>query len=190
MSRALRHAVLFAALVSFGHGSAAVAGGDAARDKQDRFLALYRELVETDTSLSSGSCTLAAERMAARLAAAGYSTADSRVIVPSGFARQGNLVARIPGTDAKLPAILLLAHIDVVEAKASDWKRDPFTLIEENGYFHARGVVDDKAMAAAFVDAFIRYREEHGRFSSKEELKKVPSIGESRYKKMADKITL
>lgn len=176
MSRALRHAVLFAALVSFGHGSAAVAGGDAARDKQDRFLALYRELVETDTSLSSGSCTLAAERMAARLAAAGYSTADSRVIVPSGFARQGNLVARIPGTDAKLPAILLLAHIDVVEAKASDWKRDPFTLIEENGYFHARGVVDDKAMAAAFVDAFIRYREE--RFRPRRTLKLALTCGE------------
>lgn len=176
MSRAFRHAVLFAALVSFGHGSAAVAGGDAARDKQDRFLALYRELVETDTSLSSGSCTLAAERMAARLAAAGYSTADLRVIVPSGFARQGNLVARIPGMDAKLPAILLLAHIDVVEAKASDWKRDPFTLIEENGYFQARGAVDDKAMAAAFVDAFIRYREE--RFRPRRTLKLALTCGE------------
>lgn len=176
MSRVFRHAVLFATLVSFGHGSAAVAGGDAARGKEDRFRALYRELVETDTSLSSGSCTLAAERMAARLAAAGYSSADLRVIVPPGFPRQGNLVAHIPGTDAKLPAILLLAHIDVVEAKASDWKRDPFRLIEENGYFYARGAVDDKAMAAAFVDAFIRFREE--RFRPRRTLKLALTCGE------------
>lgn len=176
MPRVFRHAVLCAALAWAGQGSAAVADGDVARDREDRFLALYRELVETDTSLSSGSCTLAAERMAARLAAAGYPGADARVIVPPGFPRQGNLLARIPGRDTKLPAILLLAHIDVVEAKASDWKRDPFTLIEENGYFHARGAVDDKAMATAFVDAFIRYREE--RFRPRRTLKLALTCGE------------
>jgi acetylornithine deacetylase/succinyl-diaminopimelate desuccinylase-like protein len=76
---------------------------------------------------------------------------------------QGNLVGRIIGTDAKAPAILLVAHIDVVEAKRSDWQRDPFKLVEENGYFYARGAIDDKAMAASFVDALIRYREENFR---------------------------
>ncbi|HNR23382.1 MAG TPA: M20/M25/M40 family metallo-hydrolase [Steroidobacteraceae bacterium] len=176
MPGVFRHAILCAALAWVGQASAAAADSDAARDGENRFIALYRELVETDTSFSSGSCTLAAERMAARLVAAGYPGADVRVIVPPGFPRQGNLLARVPGTDARLPAILLLAHIDVVEAKASDWKRDPFTLVEENGYFHARGAVDDKAMAAAFVDAFIRYREE--RFRPRRTLKLALTCGE------------
>lgn len=127
---------------------------------EQRFRELYRELVETDTTLSSGDCTLAANRMAARLKTAGYPSADVRVIEADEFPKQGNLVARLPGSDPALPAVLLIAHIDVVEAKRSDWARDPFKLVEENGYFYARGAVDDKAMAAAFVDAMVRYREE------------------------------
>jgi len=149
-----------AACALLGQLAAAAPKADPARAGEADFRALYRELVETDTSLSSGSCTLAAERMAARLTAAGHAKDDVEVIVPPDFPRQGNLVARIAGTDRTLLPILLLAHIDVVEAKRSDWKRDPFTLIEENGYFYARGAVDDKAMAAAFVDAFIRYKQE------------------------------
>lgn len=176
MSRLFRHAALFAAFACFGQGAAAAENDDAARGKETRFRALYRELVETDTSLSNGSCTLAAERMAARLTAAGYPEADVRVVVPPEFPKQGNLVARIPGTNPKLPPVLLLAHIDVVEAKASDWARDPFKLIEENGYFYARGTVDDKAMAASFVDAFVRYREE--RFRPKHTLKLALTCGE------------
>lgn len=131
-----------------------------AADDEARFRDLYRELVETNTTLSEGSCTAAAEKMRARLIAAGIPGKDMEVVVPPEFPKQGNLVARIPGTDAKADALLLIAHIDVVEAKRSDWKRDPFKLVEENGYFHARGAIDDKAMAAAFVDALIRYREE------------------------------
>jgi acetylornithine deacetylase/succinyl-diaminopimelate desuccinylase-like protein len=160
MSRARRHTVPLLVLAALAQGGSAAAVDDAARAREVRFQAIYRELVETDTSLSNGSCTLAAQRMAARLLEAGYAKADVRVVVPPGFPLQGNLVARIPGTDAKRPAILLLAHLDVVEAKAADWKRDPFKLMEEGGYLHARGAVDDKAMAASFVDAFIRYREE------------------------------
>jgi acetylornithine deacetylase/succinyl-diaminopimelate desuccinylase-like protein len=125
-----------------------------------RFRDLYEELVETNTTLSAGDCTLAAQRMAARLHAAGYSAESARVITPKDFPRQGNLVAQIPGKRRELPAVLLLAHIDTVEADRADWSRDPFTLVQENGYFYARGAVDDKAMAAAFVDAFVRYREE------------------------------
>src|SRR5690606_14631043 len=108
----------------------------------------------TNTTLSSGDCTLASERMAARLKSAGYAGEDVRVVVPEKFPKQGNLLARMPGTDKALAPVLLLAHIDTVEAKRSDWARDPFVLVEENGYFYARGTVDDKAMAAAFVDAF------------------------------------
>lgn len=131
-----------------------------AADDEARFRDLYRELVETNTTLSEGSCTAAAEKMRARLIAAGIPAKDVEVVVPPEFPKQGNLVARMAGTDAKADALLLVAHIDVVEAKRSDWKRDPFTLVEENGYFHARGAIDDKAMAAAFVDALVRYREE------------------------------
>ena len=137
---------------------AAPAASDDAGER--RFRETYRELVETDTTLSNGSCTLAAERMAARLRAAGFAPADARVIVPDAFPKQGNLVARLAGSEPRLPAVLLLAHIDVVEARRADWQRDPFKLVEENGFFYARGAVDDKAMAAAFVDALVRYREE------------------------------
>ncbi len=120
------------------------------------FRATYKELVETNTAHSTGSCTLAAERMAARLTAAGYATGDlHRFAVPEA-PKDGGLVVVLPGSDPKAKAVLLLAHLDVVEAKASDWTRDPFTLIEESGYFYARGASDDKAMASIFVDAMAR----------------------------------
>lgn len=141
--------------------AAAVAGpAQAAADDATRFRALYEELVETDTSLSTGSCTAAAEKLAKRLSAAGYSAGEVRLVVPEKFPRQGNLVVRVAGTEPALEPVLFLAHIDVVEAQRSDWKRDPFTLVEEDGYLFARGAVDDKAMAASFVDALIRFRKE------------------------------
>ena len=127
---------------------------------QTRFRDIYKELIETDTTLSNGDCTLAANRMKARLVAAGYPDGQFRVVVAPNFPRQGNLVGEIAGSDPRAPAILLVAHIDVVEAKRSDWERDPFKLVEEKGYFFARGAIDDKAMAAIFVDSLIRYREE------------------------------
>src|SRR5687768_10334545 len=129
-------------------------------DCESCFRELYKELVETNTTLSSGDCTLASERMAKRLKNAGYTDEQVRVVIADKFPKQGNLVARLPGTDSSLPAVLLLAHIDTVEAKRSDWARDPFRLVEENGYLHARGAIDDKAMAASFVDALIRLRKE------------------------------
>jgi acetylornithine deacetylase/succinyl-diaminopimelate desuccinylase-like protein len=124
------------------------------------FKSLYKELVETNTSASVGSCTLAAERMAARLKAAGFPESDLHLLVPPGHPKDGNLVAVYPGKDPKAKAVLLLAHIDVVEAKREDWTRDPFTLVEENGYFYGRGASDDKAQAAIFTDALIRYRQQ------------------------------
>ncbi|HEX4737141.1 MAG TPA: M20/M25/M40 family metallo-hydrolase [Allosphingosinicella sp.] len=124
------------------------------------FRATYKELVETNTTLSAGSCTLAAERMAARLKAAGFPDQDLHLIVAPGHPKEGNLVAVLPGTDPKLKAVLLLAHIDVVEANRADWQRDPFTLVEENGYFYARGSSDDKAQAAVWVDTLSRLKRE------------------------------
>jgi acetylornithine deacetylase/succinyl-diaminopimelate desuccinylase-like protein len=130
---------------------------------EQRFRAIYKELVETNTTLSAGSCTLAAERMAARLKAAGFPDSDLFPFAAPGHPKEGGLVAIYPGRDPKLKAILLLAHIDVVEAKREDWTRDPFTLIEENGSFYARGASDDKAEAAIWVDTLIRYRSENYR---------------------------
>jgi len=128
-----------------------------------QFRELYKELVETNTSLSVGSCTLAAQRMAARLKAAGFADADLHPFAAPNHPKEGGLVAIYPGRDPKLKAILLLAHIDVVEAKREDWSRDPFTLVEENGNFYARGASDDKAEAAIWVDTLIRYKQENYR---------------------------
>ena len=130
----------------------------AERPDQPAFRALYKELVETNTQISNGSCTLAAERMAARLKAAGYGDGDIRLFATPEHPKEGGLVATLPGTDPKAKAILLLAHIDVVEAKRADWTRDPYVLVEENGYFYGRGTSDDKAHAAIFTDAMIRLK--------------------------------
>lgn len=126
------------------------------------FRALYEELVEIDTSEASGSCTRAAEAMAARLRAAGYAGDDVRVIVPPGRPDDGNVVAVLRGS-SRQRAILLLAHIDVVDARREDWERDPFTLVEENGFFYGRGAADDKAMAAVWVDLMVNLRRQNAR---------------------------
>jgi acetylornithine deacetylase/succinyl-diaminopimelate desuccinylase-like protein len=125
-----------------------------------RFREIYKELVETNTTLSAGDCTLAAKRMADRLKNAGYPDDDLRIFVPDGHPKEGGLLAALHGSDPSAKAILMLAHVDVVEAKREDWTRDPFTLIEEDGYFYARGASDMKAQAAIWVDNLIRYREE------------------------------
>ena len=151
--------ILFAAIALAALAASAAPPRDTPAGEQ-RFRALYKELVETNTTLSAGSCTLAAERMAARLKGAGFPDGDLHPFAAPGHPKEGGLVAVYPGSDPKLKAILLLAHIDVVEAKREDWTRDPFTLVEENGSFYARGASDDKAEAAIWVDLLIRYRAE------------------------------
>ena len=129
---------------------------------QQQLRAIYQELVEIDTTDASGDTTRAAEAMAARLKTAGFAADDVRVIVPPGGPKKGNLVARLRGSGAKKP-LLLLAHIDTVNAKREDWQRDPFKLIEENGYFYARGSSDDKAMASALVAIMIELKRQNVR---------------------------
>src|SRR5450432_1102632 len=140
--------------------SAAMGHAQTGDKSLERFRAIYKELVETNTSLSAGDCTLAAQRMAARLKAAGYPDEDLHVFVPDGHPKEGGLLAVLHGSNPGAKAILMLAHVDVVEAKREDWTRDPFTLIEEDGYFYGRGTSDMKAQAAIWVDNLIRYREE------------------------------
>jgi acetylornithine deacetylase/succinyl-diaminopimelate desuccinylase-like protein len=129
------------------------------RPDQSAYFALYKELVETNTTLSSGSCTLAAERMAAHLKAAGYGDSDLTLFSVPDHPKEGGLVAVLPGTKKTAKPMLLLGHLDVVEAKRADWTRDPFTLIEENGYFYGRGAADMKAMDATWVDALMRFKQ-------------------------------
>src|ERR1044071_6136672 len=142
------------------HGLAIIVAPAIAQPPEQRELRdIYKELVEINTTDSVGSCTQAAEALKARLKAGGIAESDLQVLVPPGGPKKGNLVARYRGTGAK-KAIMLLGHLDVVEAKREDWQRDPFKLVEENGYFYARGAADDKAMVAVFIANLIRYRQE------------------------------
>lgn len=141
-------------------GASATAQPHESMPGEAAFRSLYKELVETDTSFPNGNCTLAAQRMAARLKTAGFPDSDVQLIIPPDHPKDGNLVAIYPGKNPKAKAVLMLAHIDVVAAKREDWTRDPFSFIEEDGYFYARGVSDDKAQAAIWVDTLIRYRQE------------------------------
>jgi acetylornithine deacetylase/succinyl-diaminopimelate desuccinylase-like protein len=127
---------------------------------QQRFRALFEELVETDTSLVTGDCTKASGQLAARLRAAGLPEGNVTVFVEPDHPKEGSVVAVYPGTSNQLKPILLLGHIDVVTANRADWERDPYTMVEEGGYLYGRGTVDDKAMSAIWADTLIRFAEE------------------------------
>lgn len=138
----------------------ALAADPAPRPDQLAFREIYKELVETNTTLSSGSCTLAAERMATRLRAAGIPDSQLTLFAIPEKPKEGGLVAVYPGTSKTAKPILLIAHIDVVEAKREDWERDPFVMVEENGYFYGRGTADIKSQAAVWVDTLIRFQQQ------------------------------
>src|SRR2546423_11826097 len=121
---------------------------------------IFKELIEINTTDSVGSVTRAAEAMAGRLKAAGFADRDVQLLGPD--PRKHNLVARYRGTGARRP-LLLLAHLDVVDAKREDWSSDPFVFREQDGWFYGRGTSDDKAMASQFVANLIRLKEEHFR---------------------------
>ena len=142
--------------VALAAGTACAQPAAPLRPDQQAFRALYKELVETNTTRSVGSCTEAAEKLQARMTAGGFPAADVRIIPAPGHPKWGSLYAVLKGADPKAKAILLLAHLDVVEANRADWVRDPFVLTEEDGVFYGRGVSDDKAQAAVWVDSLIR----------------------------------
>ena len=119
---------------------------------------IYKQLVEINTTdTPAGNVTRAAEAVAARMKAAGFAAADMQILGPD--PKKGNLVLRWRGTGARKP-LLLLAHLDVVDAKPADWSMDPFTFIEKDGFFYGRGTSDDKAMASQFVANLIRLKDE------------------------------
>jgi acetylornithine deacetylase/succinyl-diaminopimelate desuccinylase-like protein len=152
MQRYLRLVGLFSALAVWGP-----AGADSPlRPDRAAFRSIYQELLETNTALSNGSCTEAAARMGARLRAAGFAESDIHYFAVPEHPKEGGVVAVLAGRDPAAKPMLLLAHIDVVEARREDWTRDPFKLVEEGGYFYARGAMDDKFQAAVWVDTLIR----------------------------------
>jgi acetylornithine deacetylase/succinyl-diaminopimelate desuccinylase-like protein len=148
---------LFVASLSFLPLASKPAAAEALNPQQQLAFDIYKELVEINTVTATGDTAQAAEAMAARLRAAGFADADVRAFSPA--PRKGNLVARLHGTGARKP-ILLMAHLDVVPANREDWSVEPFKLTEKDGYFYGRGVGDDKYMAAAFVANLIRYKQE------------------------------
>jgi acetylornithine deacetylase/succinyl-diaminopimelate desuccinylase-like protein len=118
---------------------------------------IFAELVGINTTFHHGNTTPAAKAVARRLLTAGFPAADVQVIGPNGDNQ--NIVGRLRGTGKRRP-ILLLAHLDVVEALRADWSLDPFTLTKRDGYFYGRGTSDIKDMAAIFTAAMIRMKHE------------------------------
>src|SRR6201995_6096183 len=119
---------------------------------------IFQQLIEINTTDSVGSTTVAANAMAKRLLDAGFAKEDVVVLGPND--RKGNLVARIHGTGSAKP-ILLIGHLDVVEALRSDWTTDPYQFVEKDGYFYGRGTQDVKDGDAALVEIFLRLRREN-----------------------------
>lgn len=134
---------------------------------------IYRELIEIDTTHATGDTPQAAETLARRFRAAGFPEADIHVIGPG--PRNQNLVVRSRGTGARTP-IVLLAHLDVVEAKREDWSFDPFHLTERDGFFYGRGASDNKDGAAQLSAALLRLR--RGNFQPNRDLILALTAGE------------
>ena len=169
--------ILGAALaLTSGLGLANAAGAADLRPDQLRFREIYKELVETNTSLSVGSCTVAAARMGARLKSAGFTDADLTYFSVPDHPREGGVVAILKGSSKTARPMLLLGHLDVVEAKRADWVRDPFVFIEEGGVYYGRGVADMKVIDATWVDTLMRFKET--RYVPKRTIKLALTCGE------------
>jgi acetylornithine deacetylase/succinyl-diaminopimelate desuccinylase-like protein len=140
--------------------AAGYASAQPARPGEAAFRALYKEMVETDSSFASGSCTAVAEKVAVRLKAAGIPDANIHLFAPKEQPKAGGVVAVLPGKNPALKAVMMLGHIDVVNAKREDWTRDPYSLIEEGGYFYGRGTADMKAQSSIWADNLIRFYQE------------------------------
>ena len=119
---------------------------------------ILKELIEINTTDSVGNVTTAAEAMRRRLLGAGFPDSDLALLGPND--RKNNLVVRLHGNGKHEP-LLLIGHLDVVEARREDWSTDPFKLIEQAGYFYGRGTQDMKSADAIMVRALIRLRAEH-----------------------------
>ena len=153
-----------------------LAQAPALRPDQQAFRALYEEMVETDTTVTHGSCTELAANVAGHLKQAGYADSDITLFSVPDHPKEGGIVAILPGTSKTAKPMLLLGHLDVVEARRADWTRDPFKMVEENGYFWGRGTADMKAMDAIWIDAMMRFKQE--KYRPKRTIKLALTCGE------------
>jgi acetylornithine deacetylase/succinyl-diaminopimelate desuccinylase-like protein len=133
------------------------------QEYQDLAHSIFKELVEINTTNSDqGNNTTAVKAMAKRLLDAGFPPEDVHVVIPADQPKKGNLVARLHGRNTGKKAILLLAHIDVVQALPTDWSPDiePFTFMERDGYYYGRGTTDNKDEASIYTANLIRMKKE------------------------------
>ncbi len=150
-----RRLLAFSILTSFLAAGAARAQLDDATKKLSHDI--FKQLIEINTTDSVGNVTTAAEAMAKRLLDAGFPVSDVQVLGPND--RKKNMVARLHGTGAHKP-LLLIGHLDVVEARREDWSMDPFQFIEKDGYYYGRGTQDMKDGDAIMVTTLIRLHQE------------------------------
>ena len=146
-----------ALLVLLGGGAAGAA--PSASDEAANKLAheIFKQLIEINTTDSVGNVTTAAEAMQRRFRDGGFAAADLAVLGPN--ERKKNLVVRLHGTGKHRP-VLLIGHLDVVEARREDWSTDPFKLVEQDGYFYGRGTQDMKDGDAIMASALLRLQRE------------------------------
>src|SRR5882724_8892005 len=156
LNTSFRHSVCILAAIVF---AAASTHAQTTRPDPEKQLAreIYKQFVEIPSGFTTGATTPVAEAAAARLRAAGFSHSD--IFLGGASPKKENIVVRYHGSGKRKP-LLLLAHIDVVEAKREDWSMDPFQLIEKDGYFYGRGTGDDKAQAAIWLANLIQYKKE------------------------------
>lgn len=122
--------------------------------------AIFQQLIEINTSYKEGSTSPAAHAIAARFLGAGFPAADVHVLGPAGD-KDSNVVVRMQGSSKLLKPILLIAHLDVVEALRTDWSIDPYKLTERDGFFYGRGTSDIKGGATTIAEALLRLKREH-----------------------------
>ena len=113
---------------------------------------IFKQLIEINTTDSVGNVTTASEAMAQRFRDAGFPDSDMQILGPND--RKKNLVVRLHGTGGKHKPILLIGHLDVVEARREDWTTDPFQFVEKDGYYYGRGTQDMKDGDAISVATF------------------------------------
>ncbi|HEY6090257.1 MAG TPA: M20/M25/M40 family metallo-hydrolase, partial [Gemmatimonadaceae bacterium] len=121
---------------------------------------IFRELIEINSSYKGGSTTPVARAVANRFLAAGFPAADVIVIGPAGD-KDSSVIVRMRGTSTAKKPILLIAHIDVVEALRADWSMDPYKLTEQDGFFYGRGTSDIKDGATTLAAALLRMKRNH-----------------------------
>jgi acetylornithine deacetylase/succinyl-diaminopimelate desuccinylase-like protein len=155
-----RHPLLFTLSLSLTLLAPAAHAQAALTADQAEARAIFQQLIETKTSFKEGSTSPAAHAVAKRFLDAGFPAADVQVLGPAGD-KDSNVVVRMRGTTTALKPILLIAHLDVVEALRSDWSIDPYTLTERDGFFYGRGTSDIKDGAATLVETLLRFRREH-----------------------------